>query len=415
MTHQSRRHGSIDQARRRIEYTHSPMIDLERARRETPGCEHVLHFNNAGAGLAPEPVLAAQIAHLALEARIGSYEAEIQQASAIDHAYDAVASLLGAARDEIAIVDSATRAWDAAFYAIPFKPGDRIVTATAEYAANYIAFLQVARRTGAEIVVVPDDEHGQISIEALRALVDERVKLIAITHAPTNGGLVNPAAEVGKIARQAGVLYLLDACQSAGQLDLDVAAIGCDFLSATGRKYLRGPRGTGFLYVRRAVCEQIEPMVLDLHAAHWTARDRFVIRPDARRFETGEASCAARIGLGVAVDYALGFGLEAITARIAELSARLRRTLAEIPGVTGRDRGVVRSGIVSFTLEGHEPSAVVTSLRAQRINAWTSGLSSTRLDMEARGIASIVRASVHYYNTEAEVDRFCAALRDLVG
>ncbi len=205
-------------------------------------------------------------------------------------------------------------------------------------------------------MVVPDDEHGQISIEALRALVDERVKLIAITHAPTNGGLVNPAAEVGKVARQAGVLYLLDACQSAGQLDLDVAAIGCDFLSATGRKYLRGPRGTGFLYVRRAVCEQLEPMVLDLHAAHWTARDRFEIRPDARRFETGGASCAGKIGLGVAVDYALGFGLEAITARIAELSERLRRTLAEIPGVTGRDRGLVRSGIVSFTMERTRPA-----------------------------------------------------------
>lgn len=174
--------------------------DLARTRRETPGCEEVLHFNNAGASLMPEPVLDATVSHLELEARIGGYEAAERSRDAIERVYDATAALIGCERDEIAVIENATRAWDMAFYSVPLGPGDRILTATAEYASNYIAFLQVARRTGAKVEPVPNDEHGRLSVEALREMVDERVKLISITHVPTNGGLVNPAAEVGEVA-----------------------------------------------------------------------------------------------------------------------------------------------------------------------------------------------------------------------
>ncbi len=213
-------------------------FDLERARHETPGCANVLHFNNAGASLMPQPVLDATIAHLQLEAQIGGYEAAARVHDALEHTYDAAAALLHCSRDEIAVVENATRAWDMACYAIPFKPGDRILTAQSEYASNYIAFLQIAQKTGAVVEVLPNDTNGQVSLDALKNAIDERVKLIAITHAPTNGGLVQPVSAIGNVARAAGILYLVDACQSVGQMPIDVQQINCDMLSTTGRKYL---------------------------------------------------------------------------------------------------------------------------------------------------------------------------------
>jgi selenocysteine lyase/cysteine desulfurase len=386
------------------------VLDVQRARHETPGCENVLHFNNAGAALMPQQVLHATIGHLQLEALVGGYEAAAQAHEAVEHVYTAAAALLGCQRDEIAIVENATRAWDMAFYAVPLGPGDRILTAVAEYASNYIAFLQMARKTGAVVEVIPNDESGQISVAALRQAIDDRVKLIAITHVPTNGGLVNPAAAVGKLAREAGVLYLLDACQSVGQMPVDVESIGCDMLSATGRKFLRGPRGTGFLYVRRAILEHLEPPFLDLHAAQWVARDCFEIRPDARRFENWETYYAGKIGLGVAIDYALQWGLDAIWARVSRLAEALRQRLSAVPGVTVRDQGLERCGIVSFDIAGNDADAVQRRLAAERINVSVSRPPSTLLDMEARGLGDLVRASVHYYNTETEIERFCTVL-----
>lgn len=390
-------------------------FDLARARRDTPGCEQVLHLNNAGAALMPHPVVEATINHIQLEAQIGGYEAANQAHLQIEQFYDATARLLGCHHQEIAFVENATRAWDMAFYSIPVKPGDRILTAMAEYASNYIAFLQVARRTGAIIEAIPNDDHGQLSVEALREMLDERVKLIAITHVPTNGGLVNPAAEIGQVARQAGILYLLDACQSVGQMPVNVDQIGCDMLSVTGRKFLRGPRGTGFLYVRRSVIEQLEPPLLDLHAARWIAPDSFEIVPTAHRFENWERNFAGKIGLGTAIDYALGWGLEQIWARISTLAEQLRQGLTALPGVQVHDLGRVRCGIVSFTVDGRDSKEIYQVLSTHHINVSTSTPFSTRLDMEARSLPTLVRASVHYYNSEAELERFCQVLSDLIG
>src|SRR6266536_2715268 len=309
----------------------SRMIDVARARRETPGCEHVTHLNNAGSSLPPQPVLEAVVGHLELEARVGGYEAHEQNEAAIERFYGAAAELLVARPEEIAFASSATRAWDMAFYAFPFDRGDRILTAVAEYISNYIAYIQIAERTGVEVIPVPNDEYGQVSVDALRELVDERVKLIAITHVPTNGGLVNPAAEIGAVAREGGIPYLLDACQSVGQLPVDVEELGCDVLSATGRKFLRGPRGTGFLYVRRGLLEHLEPPLLDGHAAEWQEDGDYRIRDDARRFENWESFVAGKLGLGAAVDYALQLGLEPIRDRVQALAAQLRGCLAEVP------------------------------------------------------------------------------------
>jgi cysteine desulfurase/selenocysteine lyase len=359
-------------------------------------------------------VLDAVIAHLEREAHIGGYEAADAAHDAVEHTYDAAAALIGCARDEIAIVENATRAWDMAFYSVPLGPGDRILTAMAEYASNYIAYLQVAARTGAVVEAIPNDETGQLSVDALRRMMDDRVKLIAITHVPTNGGLVNPAAAVGRLARAAGIPYLLDACQSVGQLPVDVEEIGCDMLSATGRKYLRGPRGTGFLYVRRTMLERLEPPFLDLHAATWTARDRYEMRPDARRFENWETNYATKIGLGVAIDYARDVGIETTWARIQSLGALLRGRLGEMPGVVVRDIGAEQCGIVTFTIAGHEPARLVAALLARGVNVSSTTVYGTRLDMDARNLTEMVRASVHYYNSEEEIERFCTILAALL-
>ena len=384
-----------------------PLSDI---RADTPGCERVLHFNNAGASLITRQALEATVDHLHREAVRGGYETARLANDALEQVYDSVARLLNCGRDEIALVESATRAWDMAFYAIPFRPGDHILTATAEYASNYIAFLQVARRFGVSVEAIPNDEHGQLSVATLKNRMDEKVKLIAITHVPTNGGLVNPAAEVGKVARAAGVLYLLDACQSVGQMPVDVEAIGCDLLSATGRKYLRGPRGTGFLYVRRSAMERLEPPFLDLHAATWTAPDQFEMRADARRFETWESNVAGKIGLGAALDYALGLGLENTYPRVVALADQLRRRLKEIPNVRVRDLGAEPCGIVTFTVAGKEALTVRDELSGRGINVSTTTPDHTRLDSEARNLPSMVRASVHYYNSEEEVERFAGEI-----
>ncbi len=389
-------------------------LDIHRARLETPGCEQVLHFNNAGAALMPQPVLSAMIDHLQLEAQIGGYEAAARRQDQIERVYPALAELIHCDPEEIAVIENATRAWDMAFYSIPLQPGDRILTAQSEYASNFIAFLQRARQTGAQIETIPNDEQGQVSVTALKQMIDERVKLIAITHVPTNGGLVNPAAAIGEVAQQAQIPYLLDACQSVGQLPIDVQALGCDLLSATGRKFLRGPRGTGFLYVRRQLLPQLEPPFLDLHAARWIPPDRYQIRADARRFENWETHYAGKVGLGVAVDYALGWGLESIWERVDGLADQLRHQLSQIPQVTIQDLGAVRCGIVSFTVADQDPSPIKQALGHHQINITTSDLASTRLDMESRQLPEVLRASVHYYNTEAEVERFCQILARLI-
>lgn len=390
-------------------------IDIERIRGDTPGVDHVVHLNNCGAGLMPRPVLEALTGHLTLEAEIGGYEAAERAAAAIEHCYDALASMLNCPREEIAVVENATVGWDMAFYGLRLQPGDKVLTAVSEYASNAIAYLQRARQSGIEIVVVPNDEHGQLDVAALEGLIDDRVKLISVTHVPTNGGLINPAAEIGRVARAAGIPYLLDACQSAGQLPLDVEALGCDMLSATGRKYLRGPRGTGFLYVRETMLDRLEPPFLDLHSAQWTGPDSFEMRPDARRFENWENYVAGKIGLGVAVDYATELGLEPIAARVQMLANRVRDGLSALPGTTVRDLGREKSGIVSFTVDSCEPLALKAAMAEVGINISTTGVASTRYDMAARGLEQMGRLGVHYYNTEEEVDRFLDRLDSLIG
>jgi len=388
--------------------------EIDRLRAETPGCAHVAHFNHAGSSLPPRPVLDTVLDHLRLEAEIGGYEAEDAAADGIEAVYRSVARLLNAAPDEIAVVENATRGWDMAFYALPLAAGDRILTSVAEYGSNALAFLQAAER-GVLVEVVPNDEHGQLDLAALGNLLDRRVKIVAVSHMPTNGGLVQPAAAIGRLAREAGAVFLLDACQTAGQLPLDVEELGCDVLSATGRKFLRGPRGIGFVYVRRELAERLRPPFLDIRAATWTAPDRYELAAGARRFENWESNVAGKLGMGAAVDYALALGLGPIWERVEERAARLRSRLAAVPGVAVHDLGRVKGGIVTYTVVGRPAADVSRALRAEGINTSVSGASSTRWDMDARGLTDLVRASVHYLTTDEEIDRLVQATASTTG
>lgn len=387
-------------------------FDVDRARADTPGCHDQVHLNNAGASLPPTPVLDAQLTWLQQEALVGGYEYKDRRAADIENVYNEVAGLIGASRDEIALVENATAGWHQAFWSLPLEPGDRILTCEVEYASSYISYLQAVQRRGVRIEVVPSHADGELAVDELARRLDPaeqqrhgRIGLVGATHIPTNGGLVNPVAEIGKLTRAAGVPFLLDACQSVGQLPVDVDEIGCDMLTATGRKFLRAPRGTGFLYVRSGLLERMEPAFLDLHGADWTGPDSYEVRPDARRFENWETSYAAVFGLGTAIAYARSWGLPAIAARLQHLADGLRARLAALDGVVVRDIGRERSAIVTFTKDGVDADAVKEALAAERINVSVSYPPSTLLDAEARDLPPLVRASVHYYNTDDELDR----------
>ena len=388
----------------------TPDFNIDRARAETPATESLIHFNNAGASLMPAPVSHALHDYLYEEERLGGYETTYKYADGLNGFYDATATLLNCSPEEIAYAENATRAWDMAFYAFQFQPGDKILTTMAEYGSNVIAYLHQAKRQGVELVFVPNDEHGQIDTVKLEQMIDDRVKLISISHIPTGGGLVNPAKEVGRIANAAGIPYLLDACQAVGQLVVDVQDIGCDMLSGTGRKYLRGPRGTGFLYVRQSLISKLDPPLLDQHAAELISPSEYRIRPDAKRFENWEQFFAGKYALGKAIEYALQWGMPQIEQRVCSLADHLRAQLSDIKGVNVTDLGAQRCGIVTFQPDTVDPDAVRKAMALEAINVCVSDGSGSLVSYQDRGIKATVRASVHYYNTEVEIERFIQLL-----
>jgi selenocysteine lyase/cysteine desulfurase len=381
-------------------------IDKQAVTSDLLSADGFIHLDNAGAALMPRRVLETQIEHLRLEAAVGGYESARLKNAEIEAVYDSVARLINCRADEVAIVENATVGWTMAFYAIPFDRGDRILTAEAEYASNYLAYLQLARNKGVVVETIPSTADGELCVKSLKSMIDDRVKLISVTHIPTNGGLVNPVEEIGAVAKANDILYLVDACQSAGQIPLDVAKIQCDLLSATGRKFLRGPRGVGFLFVSNRILDDLHPPMIDLFSATWIDADRYELRPDARRFENWENNYAAKLGLGRAIDYALDIGLDNIEAEVTRLADKLRSMLSAIAGVTVHDIGKRKCGIVTFSVAGVTATEVETRLRQEGINVSISSPASTLIDATRRHLPDLVRSSVHYYNEDSQLERF---------
>ena len=383
-------------------------LDVDRLRADTPGCAEVTHLNNAGSALPPAVVTDTVVDHLRREERIGGYEAHAEAADRIEAVRASAATLVGARPDQIALLESATAAWSRGLASIaftrPIRPEDRILVSSAEYASNVIPLMQLAMTTGARLEFIPDGDDGCLDVVAFAAMLDTDVAIVAVTHCPSQNGLVNDVAGVGTALAGTDTWYLVDACQSIGQLPVDAIAIGADFVSATGRKFLRGPRGTGFLYASDKALDELEPFPLDLHSATWTP-DGYEVQSSARRFEYWEKSYAALLGMGAAIDYARCCGIEALALRIAELAAYARAGLEQIPGVRINDRGARRGGIVTFTREGHAAADLVAQIKASGINVSLSTPDYARRDFESHGVEGLVRVSPHAYNTTEEIDR----------
>lgn len=395
-----------------------PLLDLAALRADTPGCESVIHFNNAGCGLMARPVLQAMVDHLHLEAAISGYEASAARADEVAVFHAATAELLNTRPGNIAFAASATHAYTKALSAIDFRPGDVVLTTRNDFISNQIAFLALRRRHGVRIVHAPDHPDGSgVDVDAMAALMRaHRPRLVAATHVPTNSGLVQPVAEIGRHCRELGLLYLVDACQSVGQLPIDVEEIGCDLLTATCRKFLRGPRGSGFLYVSDRVLEAgYEPLFIDMYGARWVAPDRYRAVDTAARFEEWEFPYATVLGCAAAVRYALRVRQAPVARRTPALAGRLRERLAAVPGVRTLDRGPAPAALVTFAVEGWEPGPFKAAMDARGVNSALSYREFAQFDFADKEVQWCLRMSPHYYNTEDEVDRVADSVAELAG
>jgi cysteine desulfurase/selenocysteine lyase len=388
--------------------------EIQKFRSETRGTSECTHFNNAGASLPPDEVVETVIHYLSEEATQGGYEMEYIYREQLENVYQLIARLIHAEKDEVAIVENASMAWGLAFNGIKFKKGDEIITSEMEYVTNLLGFLNAEQTHGIHIKVIPNDEQGNFSLQALEEAITAHTKLIAITHIASTAGAVVPVIEIGKIARKHNILYLVDACQTVGQIPVNVKEIGCDILSATGRKFLRAPRGTGFLYVRKEIQDTLKVLFMDGHTARLINENAFEIRNDARRFELFEKNRAITMGLGKAIEYALDIGVGRIWQRIQFLAAEMRRQLGEIDGITVHDTGEQKCGIVTFSVRGVGSSHVKSGLAEKKIHVSVGLAKSTLIYMNRNSLSTVVRASIHYYNTEEEINRMSEALESIV-
>ena len=384
--------------------------EVERWRADTPGCASVIHFNNAGASLMPQPVLSAMIDHLHREANFGGYESADDAASAVNDSYASVARLIGAQPKNIAVVENATVAFFQALSAFDFREGDIIVTTRNDYISNQLAYLSLAKRQRVVIERAADLSSGGVDPQSVRELLrNSRVRLLAVTWIPTNSGLIQPVEAIGEIAEQAEVPYLVDACQAVGQIPIDVARLRCDFFSATARKFLRGPRGIGFLYIAdRALARGDAPLYIDMRGASWATADTFELAPDARRFENWEFSYALLLGLGAAARYAIDAGVERCSDRALMLADKVRDKLQQLARVL--DRGEKRGAIVTADF-GRSAAEIVEQLHKRHINTSATFRQWAIIDMDDKHVRSALRVSPHYYNTEEELDALIDALK----
>ena len=388
-------------------------LDIEKIRSETPGCSQKIHFNNAGSSLSPQSVTDAVISYLTREQEVGGYEAAEEAKYLLNNFYVEFAELLNCDESEIAFIENSTRAWELAVHSIKWAHGDQIITAETEYGSNYLGLLHIAKRKSLDLITVPCDEFGVVSLNQLEKSITSKTKLIALTHIASQRGDIQPAPDVGAIAKKNKVLFLLDACQSVGQINLDTEELNCDFLCGSGRKYLRGPRGTGFLFVKNKILQSLEPIFLDLHSASWRDSKSYEFINTAKMFECYERNVAAMIGLSTAVQYLSKLGINAIEERISHLSSALIAGLSELQGIRVLEKSHHRSGIITFTKDNIDAKILRNELQRRNINVSVCKQQNAQLDLGVELTGDVTRASLHYYNTQQEVSEFLQALGDI--
>lgn len=385
-------------------------LDVAALRAATPGATLAHHLNSAGAALPSLAVLDTVIEHLRLESRLGGYEAAEAAADRSARVYQLAGELIGAAAEDVALVESATVAWHRAIDALRLRAGDRILASASSYVSSALHLLELRRTRGVVVEVLPVDSSGGVDLAHLETALRQPAALVTVAHVPTSSGLIEPVAQIGALAAAAGVPLLVDATQSVGQLPVDVGRMGAGMLVATGRKFLRGPRGTGLLYLDPALAQRARPLTPDVRGARWTGDEEYQLLSGARRYETWEASHALRLGLGTALAEALTLGVDAISVYVDGLAGRLRAGLRELAGVRVVDPPAAGGGIVTFVRDGEEPAQTVRTLRAAGLHLVAVPASHGQWDLGRRGLPAVVRASVHVYNDDTEVDALLAQL-----
>lgn len=391
------------------------MTSIEQYREDTPGCREKIHFNNAGASLTPSSVVEAQKQYLDLESVTGGYEASDMQTSEIKKFYETMGRLTNSSAKNIAFTSSATNSFARALSCIPFEKGDSILIANEDYISNQLAFLSLQQRLGIRLLRAESLPEGGVDLDSMKRLMDQHhPRLVSISHIPTNSGLIQPVEAAGKLCKERNILYLVDGCQSIGQMPIDVSMIHCDFFTGTFRKFLRGPRGTGFLYVSDNILQQdLWPLYIDMRGAEWKEADSFQLREDAHRFEDWEIPYSLLMGCGASAEYALRVGLDEIQERNAFLCDKIRTNLADL-GLKTLDRGKRLSSIITVAIPGKDSSTVLKSLRSKNINTSIASRSSAVIDFDAKGVSWALRISPHYYNTEEEIEILIHGIKEII-
>lgn len=387
-------------------------MNIDLIRQDTRGCSDKLFFNSAGASLMPQTVVKAMAEHLQLEEQLGGYEAARRKSETADRLYQEIARLINCKPSNIAFTNNATDAYARALSSIPLERGDCIITTSDDYVSNQIAFISLQKRLKIEVIRIKNLPDNDLDLEDLVSLIKKHhPKLVAVTHIPTNSGLIQNVAGVGKICRQYDVLYLVDACQSIGQLPVDVNEIGCDFLTAAGRKFLRGPRGTGFLYVSDRVLEEgLVPLFIDMRGANWTGFDDYAISKTAQRFEHWEHSHISLAGLAEAARYANDIGLHHIASYNKLLADTLRYDLSQSKEIRVLDRGNQLSSIVTFCKKGGDINAIQKVLTENNVYYSVSYKHFALIDFTHKNVDAAVRLSPHYFNTPEEIEKVTQVL-----